>query len=200
MLDWLAALPPIALYLTMFVFAAIENVFPPLPADTVVAFGSFLAARGQGTIAGAFLATWAGNLTGAALMYGAGRKYGSERIQRRLLKDDGASAGTRLHALHNRYGMLALFVSRFIPGVRALVPPFAGALRLPFIPSLIVMGVASGIWYGLISYLAFRVGANWNVLQRTIVDYGRVATIIAIALVTTGAVVWYARRRRTRHP
>jgi membrane protein DedA with SNARE-associated domain len=63
-----------------------------------------------------------------------------------------------------------------------------------------VMGVASGIWYGLISYLAFRVGANWNVLQRTIVDYGRVATIIAIALVTTGAVVWYARRRRTRHP
>jgi membrane protein DedA with SNARE-associated domain len=200
MLDWLAALPPVALYLTMFVFAAIENVFPPLPADTVVAFGSFLAARGQGTIAGAFLATWAGNLSGAALMYGAGRKYGSERIQRRLLKDESASAGSRLHALHSQYGMLALFVSRFIPGVRALVPPFAGALHLPFIPSLIVMGVASGIWYGLISYLAFRVGANWNMLQRTIVEYGRVATIIALAIVIAGVVVWVVRRRRTRHP
>jgi membrane protein DedA with SNARE-associated domain len=199
-LDWLAALPPVALYLTMFVFAAIENVFPPLPADTVVAFGSFLAARGQGTIAGAFLATWAGNLSGAALMYGAGRKYGSERIQRRLLKDESASAGSRLHALHSQYGMLALFVSRFIPGVRALVPPFAGALHLPFIPSLIVMGVASGIWYGLISYLAFRVGANWNMLQRTIVEYGRVATIIALAIVIAGVVVWVVRRRRTRHP
>ena len=56
--------------------------------------------------------------------------------------------------------MFALFLSRFIPGVRALVPPFAGAFRLPLIRSMVVMGVASGIWYGIISYLAFRVGAD----------------------------------------
>jgi membrane protein DedA with SNARE-associated domain len=195
-LDWLAALPPVTLYLIMFVVAALENVFPPIPADTVVAFGSFLAARGHGTIIGAFLATWGGNLTGAALMYGAGRKYGAKRIQHRLLGEKSDVADAKLRALHTRYRTSALFVSRFIPGVRALAPPFAGALHLPFVRSLVVMGVASGLWYGVVSYLAFRVGSDWGALQRTIVESGRVAMVIAIVLVIGGVIVWLLRRRR----
>src|SRR5438552_7448836 len=115
-LDWLAGLPPVALYLMMFFAAGIENVFPPLPSDTVIAFGSFLAARGSGTVIGAFLATWIGNLGGASLMYGAGRRYGAQRVDKRLLGDEGASAESRLHRLYDRYGMFALFFSRFIPG------------------------------------------------------------------------------------
>lgn len=196
MLDWLAALPPATLYVAMAFAAAIENVFPPLPADTVVAFGSFLAARGEGTIIGAFLSTWVGNMAGAALMYGAGRRFGAERVERRLLKDKGASAETKLRALYERYGLVALFLSRFIPGVRAVVPPFAGALRLPFVLSISVMGLASGIWYGLISYLAFRVGSNWSALQATIGRYGIISASVSLALIVIGASVWFFGRRR----
>src|SRR4051794_13211424 len=172
-LDGLASVPPVTLYAVMFVVAALENVFPPIPSDTVVAFGSFLAARGSGTIVGAFLATWVGNLGGAMLMYGAGRKYGAERVERRWFRDkaDGTAAESKIQRMYNRYGMSALFLSRFIPGVRALVPPFAGALRLPAVRSMIVMGIASGIWYGIISYLAFRVGSNWTDLEQTIGRY-----------------------------
>ena len=61
-LDWLESLPVGALYASLALVAAIENIFPPVPADTVVAFGSFLAARGHGTALGAFLATWVGNV------------------------------------------------------------------------------------------------------------------------------------------
>jgi membrane protein DedA with SNARE-associated domain len=195
--DWLAALPPAALYLAMAFTAAIENVFPPLPADTVVAFGSFLAARGTGTIVGTFLSIWIGNMSGAALMYGAGRRYGAERVQRRLLKDKGAGAETRLRTLYERYGLFALFLSRFIPGVRAVVPPFAGALKLPFVRSLAVMGLASGIWYGLISFLAFRIGADWNALQDAIGHYGKIAAAVALILVVIGASVWFFGRKRS---
>ena len=35
LLDWLAALPAFALYAALAGAAAIENVFPPFPADTV---------------------------------------------------------------------------------------------------------------------------------------------------------------------
>jgi len=195
-LDWLAALPPVTLYLSMAFAAAAENVVPPLPADTVVAFGSFLAARGSGTLVGVILAAWTGNVAGAALMYGAGRQYGAGHLERRLLGDKGPAAESRIEALYSRYGMFALFLSRFIPGVRALVPPFAGALRLPVIRSLIVMGVASGIWYGIISYLAFRVGADWNALQNAIGDYGTVAAIAALGLALVVVVFWVMKRRR----
>lgn len=194
-LDKLAALPTVALYLAMAVIAAIENVFPPIPADTVVAFGSFLAARGQGTIIGAFLSTWIGNMAGAALMYGVGRRFGAERIQKRLLKDQGAKAGSKLESLYHRYGLFALFLSRFIPGVRALVPPFAGALKLPMIRSLVIMGLASGIWYGLIAYLAFRVGSDFEALQKAIGNYGKIAAAVALIIVVIGATIWFIRRR-----
>ena len=46
-LDWLETLPVAALYAALAIIAAIENIIPPVPADTVVAFGSFLAARGH---------------------------------------------------------------------------------------------------------------------------------------------------------
>jgi membrane protein DedA with SNARE-associated domain len=194
-LDWLAALPPVALYFFMAIAAAVENIFPPIPADTIVAFGSFLAARGQGTVIGAFLSVWTGNLAGAAIMYGAGRRYGASQIEKRLLKDKGADAEGRLHKLYDRYGIGALFLSRFVPGVRAIVPPFAGALRLPFVPAMAVIGVASGIWYGLVAWLAFRVGADWSALQGTLEHYGIVAAAIAIGVVVIGAIVWFFRRR-----
>ena len=196
-LDWLEALPPVALYLAMAFAAAIENIFPPVPADTVVAFGSFIAARGEGTILGAFLATLLGNMTGAAIMYAAGRRYGAERVERRLLKDKSAGAEAKLHALYDRYGLLALFFSRFLPVVRAIVPVFAGALRLPPIRSLLVMGTASGIWYGLIAYLAFKAGSDWDKLQASITQYGLVVTGIALSLVAVGVIVWMVKRRRS---
>lgn len=196
-LDWLSALPIVALYASMFMAAAVENIFPPIPADTIVAFGSFLAARGQGTIIGAFLSVWLGNLSGAAIMYGAGRRYGAEQVEKRLLKDKGAAAEGKLRALYERYGIGALFLSRFVPGVRAIVPPFAGALRLPFVSSLAVMGIASGVWYGLVAWLAFRVGSDWNALQDTIKRYGTIAAAVAIGVVLIGAIVWFFRRRNT---
>jgi membrane protein DedA with SNARE-associated domain len=194
-LHWLSSLPAVVLYLVMALAAAIENIFPPVPADTVVAFGSFLAAQGEGTLLGAFLATWIGNLAGASIMYGAGRRYGARRVEKRLLRDQGAGAEARLREQYERYGMGALFLSRFVPGVRAIVPPFAGALKIPFLPALAVMGVASGIWYALIAWLAFRVGADWDALQGTIRQYGTIAGIVAIVIVLIAAIVWFFRRK-----
>ena len=195
-LDWLSALPLAALYAAMFLAAGVENIFPPIPADTIVAFGTFLAARGKGTVIGAFLAVWLGNLAGASIMYAAGRRYGAAQIEKRLLKDKGAAAEGRLRALYERYGIGALFLSRFVPGVRAIVPPFAGAIKVPFLMALGVMGVASGIWYGLVAWLAFRVGSSWDALQATLKQYGIIAAAVAIGIALVGAIIWFFRQRR----
>ena len=195
-LDWLASLPPATLYLIVFVAAGLENIFPPLPADTVVAFGAFLAARGEGTILSAFLATWAGNLTGASLMYGAGRRYGAERIERRMLGDESGRAQSRMQALYGQYGLLALFLSRFLPGIRAVVPPFAGALRIPFLRALVVMGSASGLWYGFVSVVAFKAGSNFETLERMIARSGRIVALVSIVIVVIAAVIYWRREKR----
>lgn len=192
--EWLTSLPPAILYLVLAIVAAVENIFPPIPADTVVGFGAFLAARGHATLVGAFGATLGGNVAGAMGMYAAGRKYGAERLERRLA---GGTASSRLQALYARYGLAALFVSRFLPGVRALVPPFAGALRIPPGRVLLILGTASAIWYGAITVIAYRVGADWPALQAKMRGWQHSFVIAAAIIAVLGVAAWLLARRRS---
>lgn len=196
LLDWLAQLPPAALYLALAVAAAIENFFPPFPADTVVAFGSFYAARVHGSVVASFLATLAGNVAGAMGVYFLGRRYGEQWIARKFKLDSAGEA--RLIGAYRERGVLALFLSRFVPGFRAVVPPFAGAIRVPPLRAGLAMGTASAIWYGLITWLAFRAGASWEELSARIAHFGRLLAVVAVALALVAGAVWYLRRRRTR--
>jgi membrane protein DedA with SNARE-associated domain len=194
LLAWLASLPTWALYSSLAVIAAAENVFPPIPADTVVAVGSFLAARGSGSLIVAATSVWAGNLLGALGMYFVGRRYGSNALMKRL---GGADAEARVARLYASYGVWALFLSRFLPGVRAVVPPFAGALKVPLGQVLPAMAIASAIWYGAIAWLGFRFGQNLDQLQRLIGTATRTSGLVAAGIaVMTVAFIWWRRRRR----
>jgi len=197
-IDWLSHIPLAALYLLMSAFAAVENVFPPVPADTIVALGSWLAARGQGSAVWAFLATWIGNVAGAFAMYAVGRRHGAGWMRRRFPSLADERGERRLRDLHRKYGAAALVLSRFIPGVRALVPPFAGALHLSPLTTMLAIGSASAIWYGLISYLAFRAGADWGALTEMVTRSGRLAAIVAAVVIAIAALVWWLRTRRAR--
>ena len=198
-IDWLSSLPIGTLYLAIGVISAIENVFPPFPADVVVAFGSFLAARGKASPYSTFLVAWLGNLSGAALMYYVGRRYGSSAFMSRLERWTGKGAEQRLMSLYGRYGLPALFVSRFLPGVRALVPPFAGAMRLPILPVALAIAAASGIWFAFITFIAYRAGSDWEVLYADILRSGKIvglgATAVAIA---AGLIIYYRHKRKAR--
>jgi membrane protein DedA with SNARE-associated domain len=193
-LDWLTSLPPAALYLALAVTAAAENIFPPLPADTVVAFGSFIAARGKGSALGSFLSTLIGNVAGAMLMYGVGRRFGAEWVRRKM----SGAAEERMRAMYGKHGTWAIAISRFLPGVRAVVPPFAGALRIPPLTAMLAMAVPSAIWYGLITYLAFTVGSSWEELAARIKDVGRWIGIGAVVVVAIVAAIFFVRRRRAK--
>jgi membrane protein DedA with SNARE-associated domain len=197
-LDWLSGLPPFALYAALAVVAASENIFPPLPADSVVAFGAFLAARGHATLVGAFLATWLGNVSGALLVYGLGRRFGTSYAQRWLARFGSEKNEQRLERMYAQRGIAALFLSRFIPGVRALVPPFAGAVRVPVLRAALAIAVASGIWYGIVTWIAYNVGSDWDALQARLRSAGITAALVAGGIVVLIAAWYILRRRRTK--
>ncbi len=202
LLDWLGSLPLGVLYIVLGTAAAVENIFPPLPADSVVAAGSFLAARGNGSALAAFLATWVGNVLGAMGMYLLGRRYGAERLERRLLGKKASTAEHRLRASYARYGMSALFLSRFVPAVRAIVPPFAGALRVHPVRALLAICSASALWYGLVSWLGFRLGADWDTLTAALRRYGSIAAGIGGVVLLVVLIVWWRHHEHHRrtHP
>lgn len=197
-IEWLGQLPLGTLYVAIGVISAIENIFPPFPADAAVAFGSFLAARGQGSPYTTFLVSWVGNFVGASIMYYVGRRFGSSAFITRLERWAGADAEQRLMKLYGRYGIPALFISRFLPAVRAVVPPFAGAMRLPALPVALCVAGASGIWFAIITFVAFRAGTNWETLYATIVRSGKIIGFSASGLVVLVVAFLYLRYRRRR--
>jgi membrane protein DedA with SNARE-associated domain len=197
-IGWLSGLPLGTLYVAIGVISAIENIFPPFPADAAVAFGSFLAARGEASPYTTFLVSWFGNFFGAALMYYVGRRYGSSAFITRLERWAGAGAEQRLMKLYGRYGIPALFISRFLPAVRAVVPPFAGAMKLPPLPVALAVATASGIWFAFLTFVAFRAGSNWEVLYATIVRYGKIIGFSASGLVVLVAGLLYLRHKRRK--
>ena len=126
-MQWIAGQPPVAVYGVLALLAAVENVVPPVPSDAAVALGAFLSHRGVTTPALVFLVTWTANLLGAGLVYLAARRYGhrlfATRLGRRLLAPRSLAVIEREYL---RFGMAGIFLSRFLPGIRAVVPPFAG--------------------------------------------------------------------------
>lgn len=197
-IDSLSQLPLGILYLAIAGISAIENIFPPFPADAVVAFGSFLAARGTGSPVSTFLFAWAGNMAGAAFMYYIGRRYGSGPFLQRLERWVGKNAEERFLKLYGKYGFPALFISRFLPAVRSIVPPLAGAMKIPPIPVAIAVAGASGIWFAFITWIAFRAGADWEVLYAKIVKSSKVIGTGAFTLLVLVAIYLYIRYRRRR--
>jgi membrane protein DedA with SNARE-associated domain len=192
---WLGDLPLGSLYIAIAALSAFENFFPPFPSDAVIAFGSFLADRAHGSPITVFLCGWIGNVTGAGVTYTLGRRFGSKAFLHRIEKYAGPDAEDRIRKLHHKYGFMGLFVSRFLPGVRAIVPPFAGAMRLPAFKVMLSVATASGVWFGLITFLAFRAGDNWDLVQRYLLRSGKIAGSVAIGIVILGIGIWLWKRR-----
>jgi len=143
-----------------------------------------------------FLSAWLGNVGGALAVYHVGRRYGADRLERMLAGPHAQEREARFHAMFQRYGIAALFVARFVPGVRALVPVVAGALRLPPLATTAMLTSAAVIWYGSITLLAFRLESDWSVVQRTLGRYMTTAGGIGAALLALAIVAWIVVRRR----
>lgn len=193
----LLGLPPTAVYTIIGVLAGVENVFPPVPADTAVAIGAFLSAGGRISAQAVFAVTWIANVVGAIMVYAAGRTIGRPffqgRLGRRLLNP---GAMVRLELLYRNYGTWGIFVSRFIPGLRAVVPPFAGVANLGTLRVVLPLVVASGLWYGVLTFVAATAVREID----EIIEFARRLSLAGIvsAGVLVAVVVFAWRRRRRR--
>jgi membrane protein DedA with SNARE-associated domain/uncharacterized tellurite resistance protein B-like protein len=200
LLQWVSTLPPTAVYAVLALLAAVENVVPPVPSDAAVALGAFLSHRGATTPALVFLVTWLANLIGAGLVYLGARRFGhrlfATRTGRRLLAPRSLAVIEREYL---RFGVAGIFISRFLPGIRAVVPPFAGLIRLGAFRTLLPMAAASAVWYGGITLMGSILGAQWERILAILEGVNRTMGILAVILAVAGAVwYWTSRRRRAR--
>jgi len=199
LLAWMEGISRPVLYLALGAGAAIENLVPAVPADTFVALGGLLSALGTVSARNVFLVTWACNVVSALVVYRLsyrhGRGFFDEGLGRHLLRPHQME---RMQRFYDRWGSPAIFFTRFLPGVRSIVPVFAGVTLQGWLPVAAPIAVASAIWYGALVWLGAWAGANLGLLTGLL---GRLNSALGIAalVVTLLAVLWWWRSRRPPH-
>ena len=124
LLDALASLPLVPTYLVLMVLSALENVFPPVPADIAVALGAFLARRGEVSVVPLAVLCWLANVGSAAgdllpRAHATAARFFRDGWGRKVMPPAVARSRSRTRTIAG--GWPGIFVSRFLPGLRAAV-------------------------------------------------------------------------------
>ena len=194
-LEWVAQLPELAVYIVLMALSALENIFPPVPADVAVVLGAFLAQRGLTSAPVLGVMCWLANTASAAGMYFYARRHGARFFEkgwrRKLMPPESIAA---IQTAYQRHGVLGIFLSRFLPGIRAAVTPFAGVVGMPPLRALLPAASASAIWYAVLVGFGSFLGVNWETARALLDDANRVLAAISV-IVTAAIAVWLWRRR-----
>jgi membrane protein DedA with SNARE-associated domain len=194
-LQWLGALSGPGVYLVLGVGAGLENVIPAIPADTFVALGGLLSRAGSLSARWVFLWTWLFNVASALVVYRLsyrhGRGFFASGWGRKLLRPHQME---RMSRFYDRWGTPAIFVTRFLPGIRSVVPIFAGVTLQGWLPVAAPIALASAIWYGALVWLGAWAGQNLDLLASLLSDVNRVLLVVAV-VVAIPILVWWWRSR-----
>ncbi|MFO1518622.1 MAG: DedA family protein [bacterium] len=152
-------------YQGLFVILLLCGAGLPLPEDLVIITGGYLAYLGETRFLPTLIVLYAGAMIGDFLLYGIGRRYGSDIIAHRRLT--WLFTPKRVKAINHyfhQYGSRTLFFARFLVGLRAPIFLSAGAFKIPFSKMALFDGAAALLSIPLLTYLAYHFGGELDQL------------------------------------
>lgn len=191
-------------YPGLFLLMTAESMVFPVPSEAVMPYAGYLIATGatswHGTWdwPGAILVSSLGSIAGSYLSYLMGA-YGLlplvERYGKYVLihKHHIDSA----HRWFERRGAWAIFICRFIPGVRHVISIPAGSARMPLRPFLFATFVGATMWNVFLLWIGWQYGVAAAEAVKPYLDVVGIGLLAAILAYVAFEVL---RARRHRKP
>jgi membrane protein DedA with SNARE-associated domain len=187
-------------YPAVFAAAFLEVIFPPIPSEVIFPLVGFTAqSRVLGVENAIGMATMGalGSTAGATLIYFGSLKVGRAAIVR---------FGTRVRVSEReiekaekwfkKYGSIAVFTGRMIPGAREIISIPAGIAQMNFAKFVVYTFTGSLLWCIILTLAGYYLGEAWTRFSEQASSAFTIITLVVIVGIITGVGLWYIRRRK----
>ena len=191
-------------YLAIFVLVILGNIGVPLPEETVLILAGYMVWQGDLRLPIVLAVGFVSAVAGDNLGYWIGREYGQatvERYARWVLGN--AQRLESMRGLVTRYGPLSVFGARFLPGLRFLAGPLAGAAGLRPLPFFVANVCGASLYVPLAVGLGYAVGyglGDYVARLERVVGQVEHLVLLGAVLIALALMGWRALRAARARP
>ena len=196
-LNQISTFPPIWIYITLFLFAFVENVFPPSPSDLVIVIGGTLVGAGDLNFILSLIFATLGSISGFMLMFYIGSTVDRKVIHSGRFKFIPVDAIEKVETWFRKYGYLIIVANRFMPGTRAVISFFAGISNLQPRKTTFLCLVSALAWNIIMLYLGFVFGDNVQLVDEYLTTYSNIIIVVTILVILFFSFRFFFRKRKS---
>ncbi len=197
-LKHISELTPFWIYVALFLFSFVENVFPPSPSDLVVVIGGSLIAESTIHFIPTLILTTVGSVIGFMTLFLIGGQFDKKLIKKGKVKFISIESIDKVDSWFNKYGYYIILSNRFLPGTRSVISFFAGLSKLSFKKTIALASISAIVWNSIIIYLGMVFGYNIEKVDYFISTYNNVAIILTGLVIVFFVVRYFIQRRKNK--
>jgi putative solute:sodium symporter small subunit len=189
-------------YLGIFLCVFVGNLGVPVPEETVVLTAGFLAGRDILDVRAVFLVVVLSAIAGDSSGYVIGRT-GGQRLLDRLsqLSRFVRHRRERFESFFHAHGSKAVFMARFITGLRFMAGPMAGAAGMDFTRFIRWNVTGAIVWCSMMVAIGYLVGDELDRIESATQVAHQWIAIVGSLLVLAVLIFWWRERHSaTTHP
>lgn len=174
---------PLWIYIFLFGFAYLENLFPPSPSDIAIVVGGSLIGTGALSFVPAIIFSTGGSVAGFLTAFAIGWQFDKKLLHSGRLKFVNIESVEKVESAFRKYGYYLIVANRFLPGTRAVISFFAGMSRLDIHKTMILSTISSFIWNSILLYLGIVFGVNIEAVDKYLSTYSNIVILITVIIV-----------------
>lgn len=197
-ISYLGTLDPFLIYVVLFFFSFIENIFPPSPSDFVVIVGATIIAKTTIGFIPILILTSIGSAVGFIVMYYIGEYLGDKILRSGRLKFVTKDLLDKADAFFHKYGYNLIIINRFLPGTRAVVSFFCGVHKLKPMHTFAFAAISSFLWNAILIFLGVQLGKNLDLVDKYLSNYSQVIFALTVLFIAYFLIRFWFKKKKNK--
>lgn len=180
-------------YSALFVTMALENMNVPIPSEIILGFAGFLVSQQIFSFWPTVIVATIAGVVGSLLSYWIGATSGRLFLLKIAEKNSFTNKKLQMaDAWFKKYGGLAVFTGRLLPGIRTFISLPAGISHYPLVQFVIYTIIGTIPWTLMLIYIGELLGENWHEL----LNYKLELALFSIGVLIIALVLYFIIRQR----